>query len=86
MVKKKGDYTRPTGVVWPKPPCFSLFNYHVYIFLTSLKYCPYYICNNFQLNILGHGQGMFDCAGGLYIDSMSNIFVVDRMNHSKLLI
>jgi hypothetical protein len=33
--------------------------------------------------ILGHGQGLFDCVGGLFIDSMSNIFAVDRMNHSE---
>ena len=36
--------------------------------------------------MVGQGQGMFDCSGGLFIDSMSNMFVVDRMNHSKLTI
>jgi hypothetical protein len=36
--------------------------------------------------ILGHGQGLFDCVGGLFIDSMSNIFAVDRMNHSECFI
>lgn len=31
----------------------------------------------------GNREGQFDCIDGIFVDSMSNIYVVDRLNHSK---
>lgn len=31
----------------------------------------------------GNREGQFDCINGIFVDSMSNIFVVDRLNHRK---
>lgn len=31
----------------------------------------------------GNREGQFDCIDGIFVDSMSNIYVVDRLNHRK---
>lgn len=33
----------------------------------------------------GNREGQFDCISGIFVDSMSNIYVVDRLNHRKAL-
>ena len=66
--------------VWPVDPSLILVNGQIMLVDSGIVYKYLNQMESF-LKRLGNNYGQLNTVSGLYIDSMSNIFVVDRLNH-----
>ena len=82
-----GKQGRESGeFIWPIDIAINQFNNQLLVSDSSNHRIQIFMEDGNFLKLFGkQGQrdAQFDCVGGIFIDSMSNIFVVDRMNHSE---
>ena len=72
--------------IWPVDVCVNLFNNHLFFTDSGNNRIQIFEPNGKFIKtfgVQGNREGQFDSTSGIFMDSMSNIFVVDRLNHRK---
>lgn len=72
--------------IWPVDVCVNQFNSHLFFTDSGNNRIQIFEPNGKFIKafgVTGNREGQFESTSGIFMDSMSNIFIVDRLNHRK---